>query len=247
MKGVPGLLLAAGLGIVGAFLNWYYLAQKGQELEAVDFIGIADEVKINRGDRFTKAHFAKVSIPRNRAGSLEKSAVRWNLLPTVVGQAATRSYEPGEILLGQDLRTRAEPDIKTLLAADERVIWIPIDTRTFVPSLVNSGDQVSFIVPRLNRAGPTPADSPGDATPHARHGATDTIGPFRILALGNRLGSQEVMKAAGVATSQESVMGIAVKVVDGQLDARAQQLSDLLRLTNMQQVQVMLHPAQEKK
>ncbi|MFN0054422.1 MAG: hypothetical protein ACKV0T_19780 [Planctomycetales bacterium] len=246
MKGVPGLLFALGLGVAGAFCNWIYLAQKGQELERVDFIGINVETRINAGDRFNKDQFQKVSIPRNAVGNLEKAAFLWEELDTVVGMSATKSYSQGEIILRQHLRTPAETDIKRLLAPDERVLWIPVDTRSFVAPLVNAGDQVSFIVPRLGGAPPV-ADPAGGAPPVPQStSATEILGPFRILALGNRLGSKEVMNAWGVTASQENIMAIAVKIVGSELDPRGQQISDILRLTNFQQVQVLLHPAPEQ-
>src|SRR6185369_16112770 len=135
-------------------------------------------------------------------------------------------------------------DIKKLLAPDERVMWIPVDTRTFVSSLVSAGDQISFIVPPGAGGGPALApvegESGGEAPAAAPAGSPGMIGPFRILALGNRLGSREVLAAAGVTTSQENVMAVAVKIVAGSLDEWGQQLSDLLRQTNFQQVQVLL-------
>ncbi len=246
MKGVPGLLIAVGLGIVGAFCNWMYLAQMGRDLQTLDFIGIRDNVKINAGDKFTEAHFMKVSIPGNNLGNLDKVAVRYDALATVVGQAATKSYSPGEILLWHDLRTPPELDIKKLLSADERVLWIPVDTRTFVPALVNAGDNVSFIVPRVGGTFPTPAEdsaAAGGKPPPM----TETIGPFRILALGNRLGSPEVLRAAGLTPSQENVMAVAVRIVGGEFDENGQKLLDTLRLTNFQQCQVILHPSPEAK
>ncbi|MSR59653.1 MAG: hypothetical protein EXS05_18760 [Planctomycetaceae bacterium] len=246
MKGVPGLLIAVGLGIVGAFCNWLYLAQKGLEIEQVHFIIVDDGTKINAGDRFTKAHFRRISIPKNAVGDLEKGAPLWSELETVVGMAATKSYGPGEIILRQHLRTPPETDIKKLLAPDERVLWIPVDTRTFVPSLVNAGDQVSFVVSRMNHGAPPLVSAPGggeDTRPNASKAATEIIGPFRILALGNRLGSSEVLKAYGGTAAQENIMAIAVKITAGVLDERGQQISDLLRLTNFQQVQVLLHPS----
>ena len=252
MKGVSGLLIAVGLGIAGAFCNWMYLAAKGRDLEMVDFIGINDNVKINVGDKFNKSQFIKISIPGTAVGNLDKAAYLWKDLDTVVGDAATKSYSPGEILLRQDVRTPPEMDIKKLLAPDERVLWIPVDTRTFVPSLVNAGDNVSFIVARFTLGAPTPA-AEGDETPETAEApqkrpppSTETIGPFRILALGNRLGSQQVMRASGTSPSQENVMAVAVKVVNGEFDEKGQKLLDTLRLTNFQQVQVLLHPAPPK-
>ena len=244
MKGAPGLLFAVGLGIVGAFCNWLYLANKGKELDMVEFIAIADDVKINVGDKFTESHFMKLPIPKNAVGNLDKVAVFWKDWPTVVGEPATKSYSPGEILLQRQIRTPPEMDIKKLLMADERLIWIPVDTRTFVPALVSAGDNVSFIVPRLTLA--TPA-AEGDAGGEKRAAsATELIGPFRILALGTRMGSPEVLRAAGVTASQENIMAVAVKMVGpkfDEFDEKGQKIIDSQRNTNSQQLQVVLHPA----
>ncbi len=244
MKGVPGLLIALGLGIVGAFCNWMYLAQLGRDMQSVDFIGISENVKINAGDKFNEGHFMKISIPGTAVGNLDKAAYLWRDMPAVVGAAATKSYSPGEILLRQDVRTPPEMDIKRLLSPDERAVWIPVDTRTFVPALVNAGDQVSFIIPRTGGAFPTPVVE-GSGAPTAPTALTETIGPFRILALGNRLGSQEVLRAAGMSPSQENVMAVALKFEKGEFDERGQKLLETLRLTNFQQVQVILHPSPE--
>ncbi len=246
LKGVPGLFIAIGLGIVGAFCNWLYVAQMGKDMQPVDFISINDNVKINAGDKFSSEHFVPVSIPGNHLGNLDKSAYLWKDLATVVGSAATKSYGPGDILLRQDVRTPPEMDIKKLLSPDERVLWIPVDTRTFVPSLVNAGDNVSFIVPRMGSSFPTPVaeDAAGAGRPP---GTTETIGPFRILALGNRLGSQDVLRAAGMSPSQENIMAVAVKFVNKDFDEKGQKLLETLRLTNFQQVQVLLHPSPEAK
>lgn len=244
MKGVPGLLIAVGLGIVGAFCNWMYLAAKGRDLDIIEFIGISDTVKINPGDKFNADHFKKISIPGIAVGNLDKAAYQWKDLATVVGAPATKSYSPGEILLRQDVRTPPDMDIKKMLRPDERVLWIPVDTRTFVPALVNSGDNVSFIVPRVSGDFPTPAGN-SPAAGVRPGGSTETIGPFRILALGNRLGSQEVLRSAGMSPSQENVMAVAVKCEKDDFDPHAQKLIDTLRLTNFQQVQVVLHPSPE--
>src|SRR5262249_47420532 len=136
-------------------------------------------------------------------------------------------------------------DLKKLLAADEMGVWIPVDSRTFVPSLVNAGDNVSFIIPRVGGTFPTPADEPSAAGKAAS--MTETIGPFRILGLRNPLGSPEVLRASGQTPSQENVMAVAVKSVAGEFDEKGQKLLDALRLTNFQQCQVILHPSPEAK
>ncbi|HLJ12735.1 MAG TPA: hypothetical protein VKU82_16180 [Planctomycetaceae bacterium] len=245
MKGVPGLLMAVGLGIVGMLFNLMYLAQKGQELEMVHFIGINEGVAINPGDKFNESQLMKVPIPKNAVGNLEKVAIKWDLRSTVFGQAATKSYSPGEILLWHDLRTPPGMDIKKLLAPDERALWIPVDTRTFVPALVNAGDMVSFIAPRMTASGPLPAAVPESSEKPPPQSASETIGPFRILALGDRLGTREVLRASGTTAAQENVIAIAVKWVDGEFEEKAQKILEIERMTNNQQLQVILHPGAE--
>lgn len=246
MKGVMGLLVAVGLGIVGALCNWLYLAQKAKTLDKVDFIGIADGVQINAGDRFQESHFIKISIPQSAVGNLEKAAYVYSDLDTIKGMTATRAYMPGEILLRQYVVTPPSTEIK--LRDNERLIFIPVDTRTFVPSLVNPGRLVSFVVPRLTLAAPPPADGETPQRPQPEGAATETIGPFRVQALGNRLGSPEVMRAAGQNPTQENVMAIIVETKNkaGDLTEPGQKLLELLRLSNFQQVQVLLHPAEGK-
>lgn len=255
MKGASGLLIAVALGVIGAFCNWIYLAQKGRELDLVDFIGIDENVKISAGDKFSEGHLTKISIPGSSVGGLDKAAVRWDDRSTVIGQVATKSYSPGEILLRQQLKTPAEMDIKKLLARDERAVWIPVDTRTFVPALVNGGDQVSFIVPKLTLGGLTPVAEPSQPVSDGEQpgvgggrapASTDTIGPFRILALGTRMGSREVTTPYGMTAGQENVMAVAIKFVNGEFEEKGQKLLDLQRLNNFQQVQVVLHPSSEE-
>ena len=114
MKGVPGLLIAVGLGIVGAFCNWMYLAQMGKDMQTVDFIGIAEDVKINAGDKFNEAHFMTISIPGNAVGNLDKvgrlSGKTWRPSSASRRRRATARRDSA----AADLRTPPEMDIKRL-------------------------------------------------------------------------------------------------------------------------------------
>jgi Flp pilus assembly protein CpaB len=244
MKGIGGLILALAIGIIGAFSNWFYLAQKSRQLAKVSFIGISENRAINAGDLLQEADFVPIEIPAAHIGYLEQAAYRYSERQTVAGMTAPRAYGPGEILLRLDVRTPPQLDIKKMLGENERVMWIPVDTRSFVASLVQAGDNVSFLVPKMT--GPLPV-SPDGARPPAGDGQTEIIGPFRILALGNRMGSVEVMRAAGMSPAQENVMAVSVKLVNNALDDQSRKLSELLRLTNFQQVQVLLHPDANKR
>jgi hypothetical protein len=135
------------------------------------------------------------------------------------------------------------------LEEGEDVWWIPVDTRAFVPSLVKPGDMVSFIVSRP--VGPTLAVPPGARRPPPDEeedeadkkpaGPVETIGPFKVLALGNRLGDPEVMKAAKQPQVQENVLAIRVSNRVAGERQRAEKLWGMLQATNFRQVGVTLH------
>ncbi len=125
-----------------------------------------------------------------------------------------------------------------MLGENERAMWITVDTRSFVASLVQAGDNVSFLVPKLSgrcRFPPTAlvpppvADSPrSSAVPHS--------GPR------NRMGTVEVMRAAGMSPAQENVMAVAVKLVNNSFDEQTRRLTEMGNLP----VQVLLHPDAKK-
>ena len=50
MKGIQALIVAAGLGIAGAILNFFYLFPASQERDPVYFIAVRQGRTINRGD-----------------------------------------------------------------------------------------------------------------------------------------------------------------------------------------------------
>ena len=50
MKGVQGIIVAMGLGTVGALLNWAYLAGRSGEEASVSFVGIKEGQTVNRGE-----------------------------------------------------------------------------------------------------------------------------------------------------------------------------------------------------
>jgi hypothetical protein len=137
------------------------------------------------------------------------------------------------------------------LKGEERALWIPVDTRTFVASLVNPGDLVSFYVSDTPTPAAPPPDGTGtDETENAQPPApvfapsskADLIGPFRVLSIGNRLGSSDVLKASGVPQLQENVMTVSVTVQGDKLEPKAARLLQQLRLSGNRQAAVILHP-----
>jgi hypothetical protein len=250
MKNMYGLLIALGLGVAGALLNWSYLARKSRDVEREAFLGVAEKVSIRPGDVFKEEDLVAVEIPKNRVGLLREFAVLYGDRFTVIGGNAVREFEGGQLILRQDLKSPpAEP---RALSQDEREIGIPVDTRTFVPSLYRAGDWISFVVPKLRSIRtPTipeatePAEDNGDsAAPQPTRAATgtETIGPFEIRTIGNRVASSDVSRASRQSPVQENVLNIIVKVHDGELDEKAQKLSDLLLTHNVRQFVILGHP-----
>jgi len=258
MKNLQGLIIALALGIAAALLNWAYLNSAAREVEKVEFIGVKPGVTIARGERLAEEHFVAVPIPKNNVGSLDGYAIRYSNLSTVTANRnAARTLTGGTLLLEHDLRTPPQElrlkktlDPKTLeqmglpldADAEELAMFVPVDTRTFVPALVKPGDQVSFWT----------VDAPTVAGPSGGMPATvPMVGPFRVLAVGNRLSSADVMKAAGVAQTQENVMTISIGRVRGgggtksRLDDRTIELLGYLRATNYRGMGVTLHPREE--
>jgi len=244
MKGMPGIIIAVALGLTGAMLNYAYLARKSRDVEKVYFIGIKPEVTVTRGDRLVEENLVPVGIPRENVGSLNDFAVRFEKRDAVLGMNVSRTLPGGSLLLEEDLKTPPQTldfGKQTAEGVEERAMWIPVDTKTFVPSLVTPGDQVSFVFPRSRIGSPTPAAG-ADSAANRPAGSNDIIGPFKILSLGNRLGSSEVLRAAKIPQVQENVMTISVTVRNGQLEPKAEKLLTLLRATNFRQVSILLHP-----
>lgn len=245
MKGIQGLIVAGLLALVGGVCNWLYLANQADRYERVAFIAVkSDEIRI--GEKFKAEDFLKVEIPRNNLGNLEKIAVRFDEHVTVVGQVATRTYTRDQLILWHDLKTPAKSDLNELITEDELIFWLPVDPRTFNPQQVNPGDLVSFRVPR--HVMPTPVTegvgSP-EPVPMAVEvaGGDEIIGPFKILALGNRKGRPEVAKAAGQSSGSETTLTLIAQFPDKKLERKAQRIFQVLEQTGFKGVQPLLHPA----
>ncbi len=238
MKGVQGIIVAIGLGAVGALLNWAYLAGRSNQDAMVSFIGIKDGQTVNRGEPLRDEQLVELKIPERWVGNLREFAVLYAAKEAVLGRPVWRTLSGQCLLLGDDLKT---PPEGLKLDEGEEIMWIPVESRAFVPALVSPGDAVMFLVPRLT---PALAGNPGgristakageDAAP-AESGTTREMGPFQVRALGNRLGSAQVWAAAKIPQTQENVIGISVKPGEKK---KALALWDLLQATNFRQVGV---------
>ncbi len=252
MKAVYGIAIAAALGLSGAMLNLVYLSKLSEQVDLVWFIGIKRDVVLARGETIQDEHMEAVPIPLKWVGKMTDYVELWESREACRGRPVSRTVIGPCLLLSEDLRT-PPPEMELKLADDERAWGIPIDTRQFPVALINPGDLVSFLVPRTAALAPTSAGvqgSEGEPTgeegqepaPKAARGPVETIGPFKVLSLGNRLGSAEVMRAHRIPVSQENVLTIAVKIEKGQPEPKAQKLFTLLHAADFRGVGVQLHP-----
>ncbi len=136
MKGTYGLILAIGLGIVGALLNFAYLANKSAKEELVGFVGI--RTNLQQGERLRADAIEEVLIPARVAGTLKNYAVLWSARDAEVDKRVTRNLPAGSLLLLQDMRSPpAELDFGKNLppGVEERAWFVPVDLRRMVPSV----------------------------------------------------------------------------------------------------------------
>jgi hypothetical protein len=251
MKGTYTLAVAGCFGIVGALFNWAYLSSKARDIENVSFIGIKPDASIDRGERLTADSVEEVPIPKIAADKLGGYAFLWSELSSVENRPIWRTLGGGALLLRDDIRT---PPPELDLGEGEDGIPIPVDTRTFVPSLVTPGQWISFKVPPLP-PGPTLAVPAVGPKPEGPEGPSrtdpaapmDVIGPFKVLSVGNRLSSPDVMRAAKIPQMQENIVMIrSSSKVAGEVQKADKLLSRVLA-TGFHQVAVVIHDLKSTK
>ena len=240
MKGMPGIVAALILGLLAAGLNWFYLDRKSREFEKVSFVSIAPGEQIQPGETFVAANFAEMPVPEVAARRLEAVAVLWKDVDTVIGMNAVRRFNGEELLLRTDLET---PPAQLELAENERALWIPVDSRSFIASLVVPGDEIDFLLPRSPRGATSSGEAgPAVASTSNSSGRTQIVGPFKLLSVGNRLGKTNVLNAARLPQLQENIITVRVKMNGNSLDEDAERLLEGLHATNYREVGVLLRP-----
>lgn len=242
MKINLALIVAVFLGLAAALLNWLYLNKKSEEAEKVAFLGIAPGAVIRRGEVFKEEHFAQVEIPASSARNMKNYVELYSALDTVKNTRATRTYTGGDLVHLEDLKT---PAAEIDLRKDEQAIFVTVDTRSFVPSLVTPGDYVSFVVTNAPSVPVAPrsddSDPAAETAPVAPLKQSKVIGPFRVLSIGNRLGGNDVFSAAGRSPQQENVMTVAANAPGGVLEPKAVTLFELMQTGGIRSAGVVWH------
>lgn len=239
MKGFTGLAIAAILGLAGALCNWLYLEQAANTHNAVSFIGVRNDVTLNIGDPIQENHLQQISLPQGAVGNLDKVAPLWSARHAVIGQRANRVFQGGEIILEIDLAAPAQQQLARTLQPEEVAFWVPIDPRSVVSEQINPGDLVSFEVPP---ADPNGTGGNAENRPAAARDG-EIIGPFRVLAIGNRREPTNVQQAFRGRMGSEATLTIVASLRQGQLDPLTERLSRVLGSRARQGMIVLLHSA----
>ncbi len=248
MKGLQGLIVAGLLGLLAVALNWVYLQQKTADVEKVMFLGVKEGFDISPPDKLTKEHLEAVPIPERHAGNLKDYVFLYKDLKTVVGVAPARTVRGGELLPRSIYTT---PPAKLNLQPDERQHVVAVSSQSFVPDLVNPGDEITFIVPKLKTRAPATLPPPADAgalRPEPDANATTTsagveyLGPFTICSVGNRLGSRGALAASRKSQTQDRLIGVVIKVEGDGLDRQSTKLVEYTTKNGTRNIGILLHP-----
>ncbi len=232
MKAVPGLIIALVLGGAAVVFNWIYLERKAAQYEVVEFLGISDSAQVRVGETLEESDFAQVPVPKRYADRLKKFVHLYEDRNTVKSTKATRDYQGGDLVHLEDYRT---PATEIQLEDEERLIWVTVESRAFVPALVSPGDELTFVFPLVGSA-------PGVAEANS---LAETLGPFTIGALGTRLGDVNVARGHNVGRAEERQIGIIARVDSGKLEPKALRLLELTTGSN-RTFSVALHPRKKK-
>lgn len=246
MKGLPGIIIAVGLGIIGAICNSYYIANKARDYEKVGFIAVKSGVNLKIGDKFKREHLVKVDIPEKKLGNLDKIAVLWEGIGAVIGDPVRRVYSGDELIYRDDLKSPGTKRLPELLAEDEVAMSIAVDSSSFVTSRVNPGDSISFVVPKALPGNSVRTGNSSSIASIASSEHPEVVGPFRILMVGNRTGSKDSFKASGQNTKQENVISVSVKYIEGKFEPKAKRLYEIKQIIGSQRMQVVIHPKAAK-
>lgn len=183
-----GLLIAVFLGVLGGVLNLIYLNRGGDRMETEYFIGIKKGANIKQGEAFEASDFVSVPIPKAQAETLKRYAVLDSDRDAVAGHRSLRDIEGDVLLLHSDWRNAPQQELE--LEEGESAIFVPVDTRTFVESLV------------------VPGETPVEFLLLGENNRIEKIGPFDVISVGNRMGSPETAQAQKLAQRNQNVLTI---------------------------------------
>jgi hypothetical protein len=203
------LAVPAALGVIAAIVNWMTVTAK---IRPETFVAVKHDVAY--GETLGAADLVKIELSGN-LGSLRQAAVGWEHRACMYGRRAPRELVAGDVVLWRDLNDTDTPGV------GEDMVSIPLSHVAVVPRLILVGQKVGFwvAVPAeedpVRSSGKTGSGHPAD---DAVDGKGEYLGPFRVLAVGERA-SRGTEAASSGKCSEDRVLTIAVR-----LDPKTRQL-----------------------
>ena len=191
MQNTLKLLIPVGFGVAAAILNWIVLSQS---TKTEDFLVATADIKENEPFQLGK-NVAKTEkgIPRSVSEGLQATAIKFKDKGMIVGRIAKSDIKKGDIILYQYTDIRDNPGL-VFLKNTEGNITVPLDGEKMIGASI--GDFVWFYLPPFKLSA-----NPEAASERIYEGKKEKVGPFRILAIGNRItNSDDGATTSGVST-----------------------------------------------
>lgn len=190
---MQGIIIAAGMGVLGVVCNWFYISQKAADFDKVGYIYI--RAGVNQGKIIKEDNLGVIKIPKAYQGSIGKLGVLERDKQTVVGQMATRNYTEDTFLLRSDLDKKAVRSLKEKLLPNHELHTVAVGSR-FIPDNFNPGDYVYFYPPLGTEKDYEKMDKL-------------RAGPFKIQAIGTRQSTYKIGSRGR--SSQENLLTVWLK------------------------------------
>ena len=151
-------------------------------------------------------------------------------IDAIVGRKSNRDYDIGGLLLRNDFRT-APNELR--LTEGETALSVPIDIRATNTSQITPGEtRISFYIPRN-----------GMQSSRERSENQQWIGPFDVLAVGNRMGSTNVIDGQTSRRSGENMVTLKATDDEGKDIKGMPLLMDYLIANNFKPLRLKIHAA----
>ena len=177
-KTVATVFIPIGLGVVAALFN---LMAVRSATSTVDLTVVTDDVKA--GTPLTEGMLDRLTVRADK--DVFKSAVRYEDRGVLVGRPANRPLAAREVVLLADIRLSGTFDVRANLRPGERSLTLAVKPARIVPGL-RVGDEVEVVLSGGGDHDPPGDPQPGDPPLPKGVGRGRTVGPFRVVGLGER-------------------------------------------------------------
>lgn len=196
------------VGALAAFLNWQLLTAKAPTRT---FVRVKEPVRT--GAVLTDDNLAQVELSGSEetVTHLGLTAVPWRDRAVLKDRPVVRDLSANDLVLWSDVTSaRAQPK--------EPFAPISLEELKFVPPLLQVEDQIYFVISPAPAAEPRPSGAlePKAPEPKAPEPRYETVGPFRVLAIGE-MGARQGLASRESRGASERTIQVAVHLQNGKV------------------------------